>query len=149
MSPLFASALVVHVITGLVGIAAIHFGYMQYIRRTPPLRLVEALVASSVFFLLISWASGALYYVRHYGANVKPRILEGAYPWAHAVFMEAKEHVFILLPFAAFLCFVLIRTERLNGDASMKRATSTLLLVTLALGAAVALSGIIISGAVR
>jgi len=49
-----------------------------------------------------------MYYVIHYGKNVKPVIIQGPWPWAHGVFMEAKEHIFLFIPFVAVMFLVLV-----------------------------------------
>ncbi|GAF92536.1 unnamed protein product, partial [marine sediment metagenome] len=40
--------------------------------------------------------------------EIKPLIKEGPWPWAHAIFMEAKEHIFLFLPFLALLFLFLV-----------------------------------------
>ena len=100
---------------------------------------------------LISWLVGGYYYAIYYGKAAKPLILKGSYPWAHTFFMEAKEHIFLFIPFLAAAMFValLILVERIEGEASLKKALTWLAGVIVVLGIFMALSGIIISGAVR
>ncbi len=141
--------LVAHVIFGLFGVAAIHFAYMQLIRSHPPYRLVTWSAWSSVFLFFTSWITGAYYYVVYYGASVKPVILAGDYPWAHQFFMEAKEHVFILIPFLAIVSALGAHALGHHETSELKRAVSWTMLLTILLGIGVAASGILISGAVR
>jgi len=68
--------------------------------------LFGILVEIALILFLTSWASGAYYYVIHYGKNVKPIIVAGSYPWAHTFFMEAKEHVFLIIPFLALVLWL-------------------------------------------
>ena len=65
--------------------------------------------------------------------------------------MEAKEHVFLFLPFLAATLFVaiLVLDERIETEASLKRALGWLAGIIVVLGTFAAISGIIISGAVR
>ena len=39
----------------------------------------------------------------YYGGAVRRIIKEGDFPWAHLVFMEVKEHAFLLLPFMSLV----------------------------------------------
>ncbi len=149
MSTLLASALILHVVLGLIALACIHFALMQLIRREPPYSLVSKSSFLSAIFFLISWLTGAYYYVTYYGGAVKPRILAGAYPWAHQVMMESKEHIFLLIPFLVIAVWLTSRALQGTGDARLKVAVSVAAGMALALGTLVAAAGILVSGAVR
>ncbi len=149
MSSLLSSMLVYHVLIGLSGLIALHFAYMQLIRRTPPYTLIIKAAWVSVILLFASWITGAYYYVVHYGTAVKPRILASAYPWAHSFFMEAKEHVFILMPFLTIVFALGMHTLKRSENPTFKRALAFLGAFVLILGVFITASGIIISGAVR
>ena len=84
-------------------------------------RLRRARLAAllGVFLLLASWVAGGFYYVTEYGAAVKPVIKSGPIPWAHAVIMETKEHVFLFLPFLAILAWGLL--SRFKGEFMRNR----------------------------
>ena len=60
-----------------------------------------ALVGVVMFF--ISWVAGGYYYLTNYQSVVKALIKGGPTPWAHTVFTETKEHVFMFLPFMALI----------------------------------------------
>ena len=80
---------------------------------------------------------------------MKPVILKGAYPWAHQVIMEAKEHIFIMLPFMSLALWFLILVLEKQQDDKIKKAVRNLALTILLFGAFIAGAGIIISGAAR
>jgi len=63
---------------------------------------------SGLIFILASWVVAGIYYIVYYGPEIKPLIKEGPWPWAHAIFMEAKEHIFLFLPFLALLFLFLV-----------------------------------------
>jgi hypothetical protein len=149
MSPFFATILVLHIVLGLIGLGALLFAFMQLIRKQPPWGIVEKSSWVALFSFLLSWLSGAYYYVVYYGVAVKPRIVGGEFPWAHQVFMEAKEHVFLLIPFLAVVIVLAVRALRAHENPALKSATAALIATALALGIFVAASGIIISGGVR
>src|SRR4030067_285327 len=56
-------------------------------------RLAAAAIVSRRFIL--TWIVGGYYYVTFYGPLVRPVIKAGNAPWAHAIAMEAKEHIFL------------------------------------------------------
>src|SRR3989338_11661990 len=56
-----------------------------------------------------SWLIGGYYYVKYYGPLVKPVIKAGNAPWAHAIAMELKEHVFLFIITLAIKIFLLAR----------------------------------------
>lgn len=149
MTPLLAFTLIAHVAIGIIALGALQLAFMQIIRRQPPWRIVVLACWTSLASLLLSWAFGAYYYVIHYGGAVKPRILEGPYPWAHKVIMEAKEHAFLLMPFLVMVALLAVYILRRAENPALKTATSVLLAVTLVLGALIAGAGVLISGAVR
>ena len=149
MSTLLASALILHVVLGLVALACIHLALMQLIRREPPYGLVSKASLVSAAFFLLSWTTGAYYYVVYYGTAVRPRILAGAYPWAHQVMMESKEHVFLLVPFLVVAVWLASRALQNAGDPRLKVAASFAAATALGLGTLVAAAGILVSGGVR
>jgi len=80
---------------------------------------------------------------------VKPRIVSGEFPWAHKIFMEAKEHVFLLIPFLAVVALFSVYALREVENPALKSAASALIATALVLGVLVAAAGVIISGGVR
>lgn len=149
MTTAFSSALIAHIFFGIIGLALLQYAFMQIIRTNPPYRIIPSVLFFSVSGFLLSWATGAFYYVVHYGAAVKPRILAGAYPWAHQVGMESKEHIFLLIPFLVAAVWFSSLALRSVPEQSLKTAAATAAAVALTLGGIVAAAGIIISGALR
>lgn len=149
MSTALTTALVSHILFGLIGLAAIHFAYMQIIRTRPPYHFIILATWLGISAFVTSWLFGGYYYVVHYGGAVKPRILEGGAPWAHQFFMEAKEHVFVLIPFLAIVFVFAVMSLRKEDNPRLKSAAVWLIALAVALGTFSALSGILISGAVR
>jgi len=61
---------------------------------------------AGLLLLVTSWIVGGYYYVTTYGGAVKPVIIGSEYAWAHSVVMEAKEHIFLLIPLMAAVVVV-------------------------------------------
>ncbi len=148
MSTLLTTLLVAHVLLGVIGLMASYAVVLELIKKQ--VRGSAAALRALIAFLsyMLSWISGGYYYVMYYGSSVKPKILEGDHSFGHYVFMEAKEHAFIMLPFAALaLSFILYtQTGKFDQDPILKRSVTTLALVVLAVATVVTVSGILVSG---
>ena len=151
MSGIFAVALAAHVLIGLIGVMASYATLMGLLRREPPLLFLRFSALTAFLSYLLSWVSGGYYYVLRYGIEVKPVILVGAYPWAHTVIMESKEHIFLFLPVLAFTVLLVLwrQGDRIASDQGLKRALIYLAALTAFLGIFIAIAGVVISGAAK
>ncbi len=117
-----------------------------------PVKRVRIKVAAYLSFLsfVATWLVGGYYYVKYYGALVKPGILAGSAPWAHAIAMEAKEHIFLfLIPMACvILCAALLKREEL-AELKLKNSLLVLIFVATAIALSLGAMGYIISAAAR
>ncbi len=97
-----------------------------------------------------SWLIGGYYYVTFYGPFVKPIINAGSAPWAHAIAMETKEHVFLLLIPMIALTLLLARLDASTlSSLRLKIPFAILTATTAGIGLGIGLLGYIISAAVR
>lgn len=149
MSSLLQSMLILHVLLGLAGILFTGVVVVGLLRENPLVKMAKRAALGAFLSFLFSWLSGGYYYTRFYGKAVKSVIVKGSTPWVHAVLMEAKEHIFLFLPFASLLLFVLLAVlgPNLEKEKSLKNKIIFLALITLILGLAVAFAGIVISAA--
>ena len=100
MTPFLAAMLITHVIGGVIAIGIHNVALMHLLKKTPNYVFISRIAWAAVALYLLSWATSAYYYVTYYGTAVKPRILAGALPAGHIFFMEAKEHIFLVLHIA-------------------------------------------------
>lgn len=151
MSTLFASLLIVHVIIGLIGVIGSYMVVMTLLKSQVSVRRLRITSAAAFLSYMVAWFTGGYYYWFYYGPVVKPLIKAGDYVWAHNVVMEAKEHIFLMLPILAFtvLGISLWSSDRLSTDSAFKTSVIYLASVTLALAVSMAIGGIIISGGAR
>jgi len=151
MSTLLAAALSLHVIAGIVGVMASYAVTLHLLKKDLSLNFLK--ISSLLAFLsyLASWFSGGYYYVIYYGGVVKPIIKEGAYPWAHLVMMETKEHAFLMLPFATLVLAAIffIAGEQLRTDTAFKRAVLLFAGTVTILATIITIMGMLVSGAAR
>lgn len=115
--------------------------------------VVRAKIASLVGFVLVwvTWLAGGSYYVVYYGSAVKPIIKAGPWPWAHAICMEAKEHVFLFLPFLVILLFVLVWKygARLPEEKELRLAFFSVSGVTILVFISMIITGFLVSAGYR
>ncbi len=141
--------LAAHVMFGLVCILAAMWTLAELLNASEQngRRVFIAGVATAVFVWL-AFISGGYWYVSFYVTD-KMAVLAGARPWAHSLFMEAKEHLFLVLLLLATYLPVVVRGQTITGNKSLRMlAMATAGLIVL-LGLAMAQSGLIVSLAVR
>lgn len=151
MTTLLSTTLFVHIIFGIIGVCASYALWMVILKKEPKIQTLKICSLGSLVSILISWLAGGYYYLLYYGSAVKGVIKKGPYPWAHGIVMEAKEHIFLFLP---FLLLVIVLVIYLGGTSieynqSLKRRLTFLIALTTLIGIAITFSGIAISGAVR
>ncbi len=99
---------------------------------------------------IFTWLIGGYYYVAFYGPLVKPVIKAGSAPWAHAIAMEAKEHIFLFAIPIAVTLYLLARVD-INELQSfgLRRGFMVLAAMAAGLGLSLGIMGFIISAAAR
>ncbi|MGB9940159.1 hypothetical protein [Methanosarcina sp.] len=113
--------------------------------------LSRARVASylAIFFVTAGcWIAGGYNYLTSYGSQVKPVILEGPYPWAHEIIMEAKEHIFVFLPIivlALSITLSVFNKDAFLSDLKLRRALIMIAFLALFMVLLMFLMGAIIS----
>lgn len=151
MTLLQTISLIVHVIAGLAGVIAAYAILIEILRREPQIKKLAINSIVSAVSYTLSWVAGGYYYLTYYGSKVKPLILKGPYPFAHSIFTEAKEHIFLLLPLIAVITCILVcaNKAKLTGPGALKKSFIWLTVVQVILGVFVTLAGFIMSGSVR
>ena len=112
-------------------------------------RQVAAAIVGLAGFAL-TWIVGGYYYVKFYGSLVKPIIKSGSAPWAHAIAMEAKEHIFLFAIPIAVTVFLLSRINSKELESlKLRKGLINLIIIIAGLGLSFGLMGFIISAAAR
>ena len=143
--------LITHVITGLLAIVAYYAVWFDLIKKDINIGFLKKSSLYGFVLFLLSCITVGYYYALYYGNVVKPIIKTGPYPWAHTIFMEFKEHIFLFIPFLALvvtLCFFLLENN-IKGNKEIKQSITYLSAIIVFLSTIITFSGIIISGAVR
>ena len=99
-----------HIILGLA-LIAFPIVILLYLKKQPNwLKPLSILIAAISWGLLLP--SGKLY-LTFYPAT-KTLVNAGAWPWAHSIVMETKEHWGLLLPIIATVAASLVATKRIE-----------------------------------
>lgn len=151
ITPMFQFLLGMHVIFGVIAAATAYMVLLNLLKKDLPLKVLRGVSLASFISVLISWVSGGYYYVMYYGDKVKPIIIKGAYPWAHTIFTESKEHVFLFLPFATLTLTVMLwrMGDQMGTNELLRKATVFLAATVTGIAIFITLAGIAISGGVR
>jgi hypothetical protein len=136
-----------------VGLLAFLWTLLEVFHGPTGASLLRAKAASLTGTGLIfgAWLMGGMYYAIHYGKIVKPVITEGPWPWAHGVFMEAKEHIFLFIPFVAVMFLVLVwqHGDQLSERKDFRFATFATGGLVVLLGALMTAFGYFVSNGFR
>ena len=139
-----------HAFLGEFGIFAFLWLFVELLSpNAQRVRRAKIAAALGTLLLFAAWLIGGYYYVTYYGPEVKPIIKAGPQPVGHSVFMEVKEHIFLLLPVLSLLTLgLLMHTDVLKDDSSRKAALLLSMLIIL-IGLSMAGMGYIISTSFR
>ena len=142
----------IHAGLGEIGIVAFVWVFVELLnpsKKSVQRAKIAALLGT--LFMFASWIVGGYSYVNIYGITVKPIIKGGPMPWAHSIFMEVKEHVFLFLPFLSLIVFCLIKRyeKELISQKNARKAILLLCALIILIGALMAGMGYIISTGAR
>lgn len=142
----------IHAAIGELGAIAFLWVLIEFWNPAPNrIKRAELVALIGAILLFLTWFVGGYYYVQYYGANVKPIIKEGPQPWAHGVFTETKEHVFLFMPFLALLDYLIIKKygKNITEKSEIRKAVMLLSLLIFLLALSMAGMGYIISTGAR
>jgi hypothetical protein len=137
-----ALLIIMHVVFGVSGtvmaLIALHYLKVNKWKAFKTFSFVEFLVTC------ISFITGGIYYLTDYQKD-KLIILAGDHPWAHSLFMEVKEHLF--LSFFLLSLFLQLRLAFTNyeQDIEFRKESQTVLKVLVATGLVISFMGFMIS----
>ena len=100
----FHSLLLIHIGLGeLAGICFLWVAIDTINRTDKGLARTKMVSIAGTISVWLAWIAGGYYYAVHYGAKVKPVLIDKAssFKWAHKVVIEFKEHIFLFIPILA------------------------------------------------
>lgn len=149
MNILFQILLILHILIGLAAIVFSVFVLVGLFKKIANVKFLKITSFLAFFGYMASWILGGYYYVEYYDGKVKPLIKAGSYPFAHGIFMEAKEHIFLFIPILAGVVFIAswLLGNKINQEPKIKSALTTLAFTAVFLGVLITAFGMLISGA--
>lgn len=141
----------VHVALGEIPALALIWIIVELLNPTRE-RVRRAVLASliAVVFVWLVYIVGGYYYVVSY-PSVRNVIVTGSWDWAHRVFMEVKEHIFLFGPYLITTLSVILYAskERVLDDDRTRKAIIILSIVALVGEALMLSTGVTISSGYR
>lgn len=141
-----------HLGFAIVGIDAFlwYLGELSAKNRSKKRTKLKLSAIIGVVGFALSWLTGGYYYVVYYGKLVKPVIKAGTAPWAHAIAMEVKEHIFLFILPLAITALILALVEQKEFEAyDLRKIAMFLAGLIIFLSLAIGGMGFIISAAAR
>ncbi|MEK6916521.1 MAG: hypothetical protein AABW92_02140 [Nanoarchaeota archaeon] len=142
----------IHAALGEIGVLAFLWVFVELLNPTiERVKRAKIVALMGIIFLFMSWVTAGYYYVNIYGPEVKPIIKGGPMPWAHSIFTETKEHVFLFLPFISLFTLGLLHKheKKLITDKNIKKSLLILCGLIVLIGLSMAGMGYIISTGAR
>lgn len=131
--------LLAHATFGVLGtISAVWVLVETLSAREQNLQRIRAAALAVAIFMVAAWILGGYWYLHFYPVE-RAMILHGPWPFAHNVFMETKEHLFLMTLILSFYLPIAAR-DKLASSAAARR-------MTLCVAALIALSGLALEGA--
>jgi hypothetical protein len=96
------------------------------------------------FASFISFITASLYYVLFYQAD-KYIIVEGYFPFAHSLFMEVKEHTFIIFILLSLYLQLRIRFSNKHLQIDFLKEIRVILVSLIILGIFISMMGIVVN----
>lgn len=130
--------LLAHATFGVLGTISAVWVFVETLNvREQNLPRIRTAALAVAIFMMAAWILGGYWYLHFYPAE-KAMILRGPWPFAHDVFMETKEHLFLMTLILSFY-LPIAAWDKLASSTAARR-------MLLCVAALIALSGLAIEG---
>ena len=141
--------LLAHPVFGVLGIFASLWIIVELLNiSTNNLGRIRLASLLSPVFMVITWITSGIWYVRYYAAD-KAVILKGPWPFAHKVIMETKEHVFFITLVLSLVIPIVVYNENLIKNKGARMLVYTLCLLVILSAMALEAGGSLIAMGVK
>jgi hypothetical protein len=140
--------LLAHAAFGVLGTVAAVWVFVEALNaREQNAQRTRVAARAVAFFVSGAWILGGYWYLRFYPAE-RALILKGPWPFAHSVFMETKEHLFLMTLILAFYLPIVVREQLHANPAARKMALCVAMLIVIT-GLAIEGAGAVIDHGVK
>ncbi len=115
--------------------------------REQNLQRIQTAAMAVAIFMVVAWIFGGYWYLHFYSVE-RAIILRGPWPFAHNVFMETKEHLFLMTLILSFYLPIAARDKLASNEAARSMVLSVAALIALS-GLALEGSGAVIEHGVK
>jgi hypothetical protein len=130
--------LLTHATFGVLGTLSAVWVFVEALNaREQNLQRIRTAALAGAIFMVAAWIFGGYRYLQFYPVE-RAMILRGPWPFAHNVFMETKEHLFLMTLILSFY-LPIAAWDKLASSAAARR-------MTLCVAALIALSGLALEG---
>jgi hypothetical protein len=130
--------LLAHATFGVLGTVSAVWVFVEALNaREQNLQRIRRAALAVAIFMVAAWILGGYWYLAYYPVE-RAMILQGPWPFAHNVFMETKEHLFLMTLILSFY-LPIAAGDKLASSADARR-------MTLCVAALIALSGLVLEG---
>jgi len=130
--------LLTHATVGVLGTVSALWVFVETLNvREQNLQRIRRAALAVAIFMVAAWIFGGYWYLHFYPAE-RAMILKGPWPFAHNVFMETKEHLFLITLILSFYLPIAARDQLLSSVAARR--------MVLCVAGLIALSGLALEG---
>lgn len=140
--------LLMHSTFGVFGILSAFWVFVETLNaREQNAARIRKTAWMGALFMSATWIVGGYWYIHFYSAD-KAMILNGPWPFAHSLFMETKEHLFLSTVILSYYLPIAAR-DKLYANAPARKMVLCVALLIVLTGIAIEGSGAIISHGVK
>jgi hypothetical protein len=140
--------LLAHATFGVLGTMSAVWVFVETLNaQEQNLRRIRTAALAVAIFMMAAWIFGGYWYLHFYPAE-RAVILQGPWPFAHNVFMETKEHLFLMTLILSFYLPIAAWDGLASSAAARKMVLCVAVLIALS-GMAIEGSGAVIDHGVK
>jgi hypothetical protein len=140
--------LLAHATFGVLGTASALWVFVETLNaQEQNARRIRAAAWTVALFMTVAWIIGGYWYL-HYYPMERAIILKGPWPFAHNLFMETKEHLFLATLILSFYLPIAAR-DRLDANSAARRMVLSVAMLIVLTGLSIEGAGAVIDHGVK
>ena len=142
------AALLAHAALGVLGTLSAVWVFVETLNANEQnARRIQTAALAVAVFMVLAWIAGGYWYLRYYPVE-KALILKGPWPFAHNLFMETKEHLFLMTLLLSLYLPIAAR-DSLHANGTARRMVLSVAFLIILTGLAIEGSGAVIDHGVK
>lgn len=142
------AVLLAHATFGVLGTVSALWVFVETLNaREQNLQRIRRAALAVAIFMVGAWIFGGYWYLHFYPVE-RAMILHGPWPFAHNVFMETKEHLFLMTLILSFYLPIAAR-DRLYTNSAARRMVLSVAMLIVVTGLSIEGAGAVIDHGVK